>query len=235
MLKSLKIIIFCIVLLGVSTAMYFMFFNNNSSKTKLLSKIPKEYSTEPRVDTNLNRLNKILGDNKKALNLNSRKSNPIIETYANIDNDSKLYDSLVQAGLVKDVNNNTVVVVNEFGKNDRIKTDKLIGRTVVTIKKKKISQHDTLASSLADIKPISNKMEIEFWESPVNYKGYRLGKDKMIVFGIINQDIKLVMMDKDLYLITLNNLYLIKPCSDFCKLNPIRDKELCTTIMQYAN
>lgn len=237
MLKSSKIIIFCIGGIALAAGSYFAFFNGSGKKVVVQkNKIKKQYSTEPRVDSNLNKLNQILSDNKEAMNTDYQKGTVVLETYENIDKNSSLYDSLVQAGLVKDVNANEPAPINRFGKDDVLKADRMLAKQNVKIIGGKGTTSDSLASSLADVKVSSKQqMTIEFWESPVNYKGYRLGKDKMIVFGVIPSDVKLVMHEGEMYLITINNIYQVKPCSDFCKLQPIKDQRLLTSIMRHVN
>jgi hypothetical protein len=237
MLKTSKILI---IGLGATTVglgsyvVYTKFFNQQNQIVKVKNNSTKDFDTIPEKDSSLDALNKILSDNNDSKSLLVAKNNVVVETYENIDKNSALYDSLVAAGSVVDIN-----VKKETNVNDSktiIKADKFIAKETFIIIGFTKNNNDSLMNSLIDVKTGGNgKLTIEFWESPVNFKGYRLGKDKMIVFGIVPDDVKLIKHKTDLYLVTINNVYLIKPCNDFCALKPIKDKSVCADVMSHVN
>lgn len=202
-------------------------------------KTKKVYDTVPAKDSSLDKLKRILADNEEARNGMQNLRMPVeVETYEHIDKNSRLYDSLVSAGSIKDVNGETEdITIGKVSQVTSIKAEKFLSKKQFTvIGAAQTSKTDSLASSLAGIKTnAAGSMMVEFWESPVNYKGYRLGKDKMILFGIIPDGVNLVKYSSDLYLTTLNNVYLVKPCTDFCQLKPIKDKTICANVMRYVN
>ncbi len=198
----------------------------------------REFDTLPEKDSSLDKLNKILADNSKSESEVPIKNDIVIESYENIDKNSPLYDSLVKAGSVKDVNANKNNEFRNSEGNTIIKADKFLDRKTLAIKGYTYSKNntDSLLNTLVNLKPSNNgKLVLEFWESPINFKGYRLGKDKLIVFGIVPNEVSLIKYKNDLYLSTINNIYLIKPCSEFCNLRPIKDKAMCAEIMRNAN
>jgi hypothetical protein len=51
----------------------------------------------------------------------------------------------------------------------------------------------------------------------------------------VPDDVKLVKHKNEIYLVTINNVYLVKACSDFCALKPIKDKAVCAEVMSHVN
>lgn len=241
MLKTTKIIISGLGIATLATAAYFTYTNYN--KKKVVVNIPirtgKSFDTMPGRDSSLEKLNKILSDNQEAKNNVASTIDPsIIETYENIDKNSALYDSLMRAGEVVSINENSEKPVGKSGLYETIRAEKFLEKKNILIKgeKSKVSSTDSLAANLAEVKSSSSSsIMVEFWESPVNYKGYRLAKNKMILFGIIPENIQLIRYNGELYVATINNVYLVKACADFCKLNPIKDKSICAEVMRYAD
>lgn len=69
-----------------------------------------------------------------------------------------------------------------------IKSDRKISTKVLEIQylsSQKTSTSDSLINQMINVKSIVNKrMIVEFWESPLNYTGYKMSKAKLIVFGL---------------------------------------------------
>ncbi len=236
MLKSTKIVLgsFSVVSLCVGA---YLFLHRKQQKPIVQKHISKKiYDTVPEKDSNLTKLNAILKVNKNFETEELVNHNVQIETYDNIDKNSSLYDSLIKAGLATDVNQEIGNHLN-FEKGDKISTEKLIMKKEVTvIGTGKKNNSDSLAGTLAEIKTINqSRMNVEFWDSPLDYKGYRMGKEKLILFGVIADGVKLLKYKNEFWLITINNIYPLKPCSDFCKLIPVKDKTICTEIMRNVN
>ena len=72
---------------------------------------------------------------------------------------------------------------------------------------------------------------VEFWKSPVNYKGYKKIRNKIVLFGIYQSDaVALRFMNKSLYLSYQNNYYLIENTSDFKPLMPVSNLQVLTKL-----
>lgn len=240
MLKTSKLILAGVGVSAAAVGIYFVAMNASKPAEKgpgKVKRVTKVYDTVPEKDSSLEALNKILRDNQEALG-HAQEVGPVsVEIYENIDKNSRLYDSLVAAGYIEGVEDEVTARHSEkFEDSQSIKADKFIGKKMVNIHgDNKTAEKDSMAGELAHIKPAGSKMTIEFWESPVNYKGYRLGRDKMIVFGVIPDDVRMVKYNGDLYLVTINNIYEVGACTDFCQLRPIKDKTLLANIMRHAN
>ena len=67
---------------------------------------------------------------------------------------------------------------------------------------------------------------VEFWVSPINYKGYKMYRNKLVLFGMEEPDgVKLYRKDGKLYLKTLNKYFLIEQSEEFTSYQPVKDKE----------
>lgn len=68
---------------------------------------------------------------------------------------------------------------------------------------------------------------VEFWKSPVNYKGYKAGKTKLVFYGIDQPDwVRLLQLDGKIYLEYAQNYYLLDQNMDFQAFSPISDQAL---------
>src|ERR1035437_5676506 len=82
---------------------------------------------------------------------------------------------------------------------------------------------DTKKSILASFK-------VEFWQSPINYKGYKMTKNKIVLFGIIpNEDLKLFHLNDDIFMKHNQNYYKLYFTDDFKQFEKVTD---VTTIVK---
>lgn len=68
---------------------------------------------------------------------------------------------------------------------------------------------------------------VEFWQSPLNYRGYKRHKNKVVLYGIPQYDFaSLKLLDNKLYLKYLNDYYLLEDTPSFKNLINVTDKAL---------
>jgi len=68
---------------------------------------------------------------------------------------------------------------------------------------------------------------VEFWESPINYKGYKMGRNRIIVYGIYLPDfVTLKMYDKTIYLKYLNEYYVLESSNEFRSFRVLKNSVL---------
>jgi len=63
---------------------------------------------------------------------------------------------------------------------------------------------------------IKTKFTVEFWSSPINFKGYKYGNNIIQLFGLKDFNCKLYTVNGSLYLRHLDKVYQILPCLDGC-------------------
>lgn len=82
-------------------------------------------------------------------------------------------------------------------------------------------QLDSLLMNRTNI-PSTLQFTIEFWQSPINFKGYKLSINKAIIYGISDIDnCELYIDNKQYYLIINTQLFLMEPTDVFKKLTEL--------------
>lgn len=68
-------------------------------------------------------------------------------------------------------------------------------------------------------------LHVEFWESPVNYKGYRLEGNKLIMYGVSPSDSLRFQKHSDgVLMYHKKNIFLLKPCQELNRFNEVNDE-----------
>ncbi|HRZ42869.1 MAG TPA: hypothetical protein P5228_09235 [Bacteroidales bacterium] len=82
---------------------------------------------------------------------------------------------------------------------------------------------DSLLTALTGVKPAEGFREyiLEFWQNPLNYKGYKIIRDKIVLYGLPpEQSYKLLSGEGTLVLQTPQYNYTLREASDFLPLIP---------------
>jgi len=135
--------------------------------------------------------------------------------YRNIEENSTAYDSLLAKNTSSDVNINRDQLVESL----KVKIN--------YIKPDIISSEDSLLNKINNVK-IGNRpssIEVEIWQSPIHYKGYKLGKNKLVVFGI-DADSDILLFDLNDYLLLQSGsiYYRLEKTSEFKNLKKFNDQ-----------
>ncbi len=111
--------------------------------------------------------------------------------------DTNLTTQLLDSALVDylDIRKDTLTT-NEEDETIKILKEQKIGSKnieIIYLKTEKLSKKDSLLNQIIEVEPVNNKsIIIEFWESPIDFKGYKMSKSKIIVYGLepqLNYDI----------------------------------------------
>jgi hypothetical protein len=70
------------------------------------------------------------------------------------------------------------------------------------------------------------KYNLEFWTSPINFKGYKLINQTLQLYGLSNNQVQLKMLNNQLYLIHKQTVYVLNTCVDGCAYKPLNDEEI---------
>jgi hypothetical protein len=70
------------------------------------------------------------------------------------------------------------------------------------------------------------KYNVEFWSSPINFKGYKLINQTLQLYGLSNNQVQLKMLNNQLYLIHKQTVYVLNTCVDGCAYKPLNDEEI---------
>jgi hypothetical protein len=94
------------------------------------------------------------------------------------------------------------------------------------------THQDSLLEKVSDIKEKkvnSGKqyMQIEFWKSPLNYKGYKLSKYNVILYGLSDtQNLKIFTLDDVFYMKHASVIYKLDYNTDFKPYERVLDENI---------
>ncbi|HRH66975.1 MAG TPA: hypothetical protein PLU53_11805 [Bacteroidia bacterium] len=83
------------------------------------------------------------------------------------------------------------------------------------------------AAGLVEKQVPASSYEVEFWLSPINYRGYKLISHRLVLFGIEEPDaVKLIKIDGSLFMKYGDDFYRMWPGSEFMAFKKIREADL---------
>lgn len=89
---------------------------------------------------------------------------------------------------------------------------------------------DTLVEKVADVKPKPEnlKYKVEFWDSPINFSGYKMANNRLVLFGLeyFESQTKLFSYKQKTYLKNLNDYYLLEISYDYKPYKKVKDTDL---------
>jgi len=72
-----------------------------------------------------------------------------------------------------------------------------------------------------------DNIETEFWVSPVNYQGYKMVKNKLVLYGIEEPDaVRLFRLNNVLYMRYGNDVYKLTPVEEYASYHKIKETEI---------
>lgn len=106
-----------------------------------------------------------------------------------------------------------------------VKSVKLINLDVV--------QKDTAAANLAGVNPVPENdiFFVEFWKTPLNSKGYRMSKNRIMLYGFSDfSSFNLYKVDENYYLKSEEQVYKVIINADFMPMERVNNADLLTKI-----
>jgi len=133
------------------------------------------------------------------------------------------------------------VTIGDKEENIVVKQDQLLISSTLTVEDKSGENEPQKDESLANeavqkLNPgadlpvpenVPSSFLVEFWVSPINYKGYKMSKNKLILFGIEEPDaVKLYRVRNELYMVYLKDFYRLDNSFDFVSYQKLKDSEI---------
>ncbi|MDO9001748.1 MAG: hypothetical protein Q7W45_18420 [Bacteroidota bacterium] len=115
-----------------------------------------------------------------------------------------------------------------------IATDELL--SIKNVKIIRISptfpNNDSLVADIAGVKTNNSDLYfVEFWKTPLNTKGYRFSKNKILLYGFVDyNNVTLYELDNSYYIKASDKVYKIFYGADFKSLERVVDSELLAKI-----
>ena len=168
----------------------------------------------------------------------------------NIEEEKKIAEKVISINDVKEIsiefNNNTwntkttsttlpsnFPTSNNAGsvfKKNKVSTDKNKDKKPEAEEKKAVETVDT-TKKLVNTNAQGNKLLLQFWSSPLNYKGYQYNNNVLKLYGIIENNPKLHQYNNILYLVNDGKVYKITPCNETCNYIEEADINIKNTIL----
>lgn len=99
-------------------------------------------------------------------------------------------------------------------------------------KKKSFDTAGLSKSKIANKQNIKTKFIVEFWTSPINFKGYKYGNNIIQLFSLKDYNCKLYTVNGNLYLRHVDKVYQILPCIDGCPYKLELDPDIVQFILK---
>lgn len=120
-----------------------------------------------------------------------------------------------------------------FGKNDDdeivVKKDELVSqRSVPLVDLDGNAGKDSSLQKMSGIRdPQTKALQVEFWRSPLNYRGYKMSRSKLVLFGNEPGDeVALYKVDDEIYLKNHQGVYHLEFTGDFRQADKVNDAAL---------
>ncbi|MCF8296176.1 MAG: hypothetical protein K9J13_01405 [Saprospiraceae bacterium] len=228
-----KIIVFSIGLLAgviICFGIFWIFINNNDNSNGKVA-----MSTDETIDVYSNK-------NDSKLNAKYKPSKYKIPKKVKNDklNNDSLLEELTEDSLMFDsIDRNTeisdslpLINAKAYGNDDIVvmKDEMIFVRKIQPLGESLQKDDDKNLDSLLVDNNLNNKKilsyRVEFWKSPINYKGYKMDNDKIVLFGIYEYDnVKLRWKNEVLFLDYRDKTYRLKEAPGFEPLVPIQNKD----------
>jgi hypothetical protein len=163
--------------------------------------------------------NKLQNAQFPAKNIATKKGIPTVDSL-------RYTDSIVQSG--------------GFSDNIVIRKDELLNIRTIELKNldapESMSHVDSLLEKVSEIKDDRNNnrlnsMQIEFWRSPLNYKGYKLSKYNVILYGLTDtENLKIYTLNGILYMKNASTVYKLDYNSDFKPFERVTDEMITSSL-----
>ena len=116
-----------------------------------------------------------------------------------------------------------------------VRKDELLGSRSVEVTNLQPTESATASDSLLEKvsgikegkKNVVAAFKVEFWQSPINYRGYKMTKNKIVLFGINSEEIvKFFHLDDNIFMKHNQNIYRMYFTDEFKQFEKVNDATL---------
>ena len=138
----------------------------------------------------------------------------------------------INLGKTNNVNYSEVDSLIRDNAEINVATDELLSVKNVKIIRITPNTNDSLAADIAGVKDNTFDLYfVEFWKTPLNSKGYRFSKNKVMLYGFMDySNVSLYELDKSYYIKSSDQVYKLFYGSDFRSLERVIDSDLLAKI-----
>jgi hypothetical protein len=123
----------------------------------------------------------------------------------------------------------STAILDNDGNQDGIvvRKDELMGQKVFPVQPVSTDVADTLKKD----QPGTVSLLVEFWKSPLNYRGYKYSRNKMVLFGMESADVEGIYHENNsTYLKAANVVYRMDLTNDFHQFERISDENIINSL-----
>jgi hypothetical protein len=136
---------------------------------------------------------------------------------------------------VAEVDSSGVILdINSGDENISVLKEELVGVKNIKVKdaENKEDKKDTLATSVAGVSESSPNefLVIEFWKTPLNSKGYKMSRNKIVLYGLPEQNVDIVKLNDSYYLKNNNLVYRLSYSNEFRKMERVSESAILARI-----
>ncbi|MGB3946909.1 MAG: hypothetical protein WBM13_02890 [Bacteroidia bacterium] len=158
-----------------------------------------------------NKTNSIKTKNTISNDSASKTNNNTFELTADTLTKFQQKDTIVSA--TASLNEDIVIRKDELLLTKTVEIINISGATNSNNAKDSLLQH---VSGIKEDKATKQLVNVELWQSPLNYKGYKMGKYKIVLYGIASiEGLKVYAVGNDMYLKAGNTVYNLENTSEF--------------------
>lgn len=187
-----------------------------------------------KIDDYIKQINKPSIDNIKIVEQTVKEDSDKGNTSRKEDgNDKERHKPTINTKNSPNINYNEV---DELLKEESIKVaqeELLSVKNIKVINLDVRSKKDTLTGQLAGVtsSDYPNMFFVEFWKTPLNSKGYRMTRNRVILYGLSDfSSITIYKVDDNYYLKNDDLVYKISAGTEFKPMEPVNDSELLARI-----
>lgn len=125
---------------------------------------------------------------------------------------------------------NRVNANNNVTQTDQINALDTVKLTDTNTDDKKNADKEILP--LYNNKQSKRSLNVEFWQSPLNFKGYKYIGNTLYLYGTDQSDIKLYIYKDKTYMRNNGQVYLLEPCENGCPFKAAEDKTITEFILK---
>lgn len=170
--------------------------------------------------------------NKESLKGSAEDSSAKIAVNTGVLADTSRKDTSTTHALSLMTNTEDIVV-----KKDELLLSKSIELTNLDyLVNKAVNHNDSLLQAVSGVRDqklaeAKSTFQVELWQSPINYKGYKMSKTKLVLFGIDDDaPLRLILLDKNTYLKCADSFYKIENYTDFKSFEKVSNTALISQL-----
>jgi len=230
--NALKMIVTFLVIIVLGSSLWFYVGNETANKDQSNSWFAflKSKNKDEHIKSNEEKLSPVM---------RQKVSTPVDTSIAIIQNKISAEDSMNVESQKESSGADTIQTGNDDD-NIVVKQDQLLISTTIVVEDKSESGKEIDESlskeAVEQLNPAADLPEkekpppsfiTEFWVSPINYRGYKMSKNKLVLFGIEEPDaVKLYRVNEGIYMSYLREYYKLTDTFDFVSYQKLKEAEI---------